>query len=537
MMAIKRFFSSGGYRWITKHQTAKQLLNDAIQDESTSPEQNKAVKAASILRPQIPKQVGYDINSLMKQRVEQFFGQNLKTFIKTSPKFNMQHGYMYKILGTTKDQLKSKGIADEIVQKYLKSNEPNKAIYVARLAQKQGTIAKNSILKWFSEQKNIDIMRQVNRVLVKWGVPDNAYTESIINNAYKASGSVTLTSKDTINRFKKNLDKLDCEPHSRSFTIMANNFIPVLASCQDIKVNELLEVYDMIEKKDMYTYTVMFNSLAKLSNSEEAVEQVWEDFERDRRRNSRIELDSRLSRAYMRAISRNTESYLEKFLQTFDGSSIGMTSAEDESGQHRAEVSPYDFEELVKALKAQGLNNEIITMVEFVIRNNTVAIDGRILYPYFKCVKEVQNPGPEYISKFLQYIDILTERTGHNKAPLVLYADMLDLISKVKKVEEIDFKLVNSVINFGKTEAKGHKIPKPMINAYIRLYTELFSKFDVCEALDANHGINALKRILASRPNPADTQVIQLAKLIKQKGNCTASQIDWLNDIVASTRK
>ncbi|CCE64924.1 hypothetical protein TPHA_0J01020 [Tetrapisispora phaffii CBS 4417] len=88
---------------------------------------------------------------------------------------------MYTILGISGEQLRDAKLVNDVVTRFLRRSQVEKAIWVVRLAKQRGASGLNSIIKYYIKDMNQPLSAiKLYNWSKKWGIPTNEYTYTIL---------------------------------------------------------------------------------------------------------------------------------------------------------------------------------------------------------------------------------------------------------------------------------------------------------------------------------------------------------------------
>lgn len=140
-------------------------------------------KPKKLLTPEIPqitrqhaahflsKKLGVDVDM-------HTLGATSNEDLKYFPVANKQ--IMLTLLGTTSNQLLDSVVVDKSVRSFLKRDQIEKALMMARLAKDKGIVAMNRIMRYYLDAYKVNKALDVLHYRKKWGIPANDQTYTIL---------------------------------------------------------------------------------------------------------------------------------------------------------------------------------------------------------------------------------------------------------------------------------------------------------------------------------------------------------------------
>lgn len=524
----KRLFSCSACRSRLKRQ-----LNEIIKDDNdkSAPTTNQSSTGN---RPQLPPRVLFSVNDVIQKRIEDFFATPLKKILKEKATFNLRHGYVYKHLGTTPDRVQNSFLNKADTSKLLEQDKLPEAVYLARLGGEQGTVSKNEILKYVMRKGDQKVALDLNRVLVKWGVPNNEYTLSILS--HKNVELASQGQEEVIDKFHTEVERLGLSPTSPSYTVLANTTLSTLSLCPDLDTHSLTRFFETLERKDQRSYTAMFKCLARTPDSYEIREQLWHECLRKQKQKSRKNfIDNTLAHEYFAArladLKQGSDdtTIIDDYFKVYNGRAVGMPSAVDGEEGHLS-LSTLDLDQLVRILQAKDCNDQVVNIVQIALNDRNTRVDVPIFASYLdSLLKTKVTVDGKFVAQALEQAKGICDGP---RLPPALAARLIKLFTVAQDSRAVDFKLIDDIVGSIGHKGRSSKLQHAVLETYVDVFLHVYKTFTVSGQFDRSYGIKALRRIIRSLADVSNrttlTKVEQLLAVVRDKKSWAYTQLVWM---------
>ncbi|ODQ61787.1 hypothetical protein WICANDRAFT_66133 [Wickerhamomyces anomalus NRRL Y-366-8] len=178
---------------------------------------------------------------------------------------------LYTLLGVTEDQILDSVVVTKSVRAFLKRDQTEKAMTLAKLAQSKGIVSMNFIVAYFVQQGKINAALDLHTMRKKWNVSLNEQSMTMLFDEISAYRPVDDQQPLTDAQAKRVLEiylastrKSDYKPNLIHF----NTCISALfrANDQSHAMNLFKQMEDINIRPDVKTYTIVLQGLAHAKN-------------------------------------------------------------------------------------------------------------------------------------------------------------------------------------------------------------------------------------------------------------------------------
>lgn len=322
-----RFFSQSS----TQHGRIKKVLNLATQHEIYVPPSRDREKILDgPKRRRVKPGQERTASDLRRQKAAHILGKMLnekvdhKDLGPTSDKdlkfySSADRMTLLSLLGTTVDQIQNSVIVAGDVQAFLKRDQPEKAMTLARLAGKEGIVGMNFVEEYFLERGRYNDALRLHQRRKKWNVKTNDLGLTTFFSGFAKfklpngdPSNITFGQARTLKQIFLHLKETD---ELKPNTTHLNSCLSALLRCKDQSIafsllRELPEYPNLKDlKPDKFTFTILLQGLAHSENDVWAAVQANELLDQINKM-PKGSIDYKVLQAYIQVFLKRDKLYL-----------------------------------------------------------------------------------------------------------------------------------------------------------------------------------------------------------------------------------